>query len=607
MEYKYLELLSPAKNLEQGVAAIGYGADAVYVGAPSFGAREAAANTYQDVEKLISYAHRYRAKVFVALNTIIYEPELEQARKVAIWAYEAGADALIIQDMAFLEMGLPPIALHASTQTHNTTPQKARFLQDVGFERVILARELSFNQISEISQSTQVELEAFVHGALCVSYSGQCYMSEALVGRSANRGACAQPCRASYDLVDGSGKLIEKGKHLLSLKDFNLSDRLEHLADAGVCSFKIEGRLKGADYVKNVTALYRQKLDSLLEGKRGYAKASSGKVYVGFTPDAQKSFNRGFTSYFAEQRNSSLTGFDTAKAVGQLVGTVAKVSRSGILAELTVKLANGDGICFISKEGRLIGTNINRVDGGMLYPNKMDGFYIGAKLYRNYDHTFTKQLETDTTKRLVDASLTLSYKGKHVELLAEDEDGNTASLTSEESYDAAQKPEKARQTIEQQLQKAGSDLFKIAAVAIEGAELPFMPISAINSYRRELLERLETARCSYKPKQAKCIEPNSIPYPAAVLDYSANVVNTLSRQFYSRHGAVSIDEGFELSHTNEARLMTTKYCLRYELGACLKTPNGERLKGPLYIVNNGKRFALEFDCRQCEMIVKKGS
>ena len=598
-----LELLSPAKNLEQGIAAIGYGADAVYVGAPRFGAREAASNSFEDVEQLIRYAHRYRAKVFVVVNTIVYEHELEEAERVARWAYNAGADALIVQDMAFLEMDLPPIALHASTQTHNIYPEKVKFLQDVGFERVILARELSLQQIADIRKQTNVELEAFVHGALCVSYSGQCYMSEAITGRSANRGACAQPCRSAYDLVDGTGNIILKNKHLLSLKDFNLSRSIRQLADAGICSFKIEGRLKNVDYVKNITGLYRKELDAILEERSEYRKASSGKVFLGFTPDAQKSFNRGFTAYFTQKREDSLTGFNTAKATGALVGTVTNVRKLCFEIDAKMPLSNGDGICFISKGGGLVGTNINKVDGRNVFPNRMDGITKGVQIFRNYDHRFAKMLEGCSTERLVDISINFTYTAGRLTMMALDADGFTSKLVVDELFEIAQKPERALQNIDQQLRKSGGGMFEVVRVGVDCQEVPFIPISTLNGYRRTLLESLEAKREASLPEAASSIIPNSIPYPEQTLDYSGNVVNSLSRKFYERHGVLQIDEGFELSHVAGAHLMTTKYCLRYELGACLKTAGAAKLKEPLFLENNGQRFRLQFDCARCQMVV----
>lgn len=605
-ESRTLELLSPAKNLEQGIAAINYGADALYVGAPRFGAREGATNTKEDVESLIRYAHRYYAKVFVVMNTIVYENELEDAVQMARWAYNAGADALIVQDMAFLEMDLPPIALHASTQTHNITPEKVKFLQDVGFQRVILARELSIEQINAIRKVSHVELEAFIHGALCVSYSGQCYMSEHLVGRSANRGACSQPCRSTYNLVDNEGKVLVKNKHLLSLKDFSMQHSIRMLAEAGVCSFKIEGRLKNIDYVKNITALYRREVDALLEGNSGYRKASSGKVYFGFTPDENKSFNRGYTSYFTHNRPEELTGFSTAKATGALVGNVTIQGSTFFEVDGNVALANGDGVCFIAKNGLLVGTNINRVEGRKIFPNRMDGIAKGVVLFRNYDHQFSRLLENNTTERLIDVSLNFDYSNGMLCLEAKDEDGVVVKMDIPATFDAAQKKERALQSIREQLAKVGGGIFRVASVDVSSKEVPFIPISVLNGYRRKLLEDLEIKREQLIKISYTEYVRNNIPFPERLLDYSANVVNSLSRRFYERHGVERVDDGFELSHGDEVNLMTTKYCIRYELGACLKNTSWKLLPEPLYLENNGKRFRLIFDCRNCQMMVKKG-
>lgn len=601
-----LELLSPAKNLEQGIAAINHGADALYVGAPRFGAREGATNTLEDVESLVRYAHRYHSKVFVVMNTIVYEDELIEAERMAKWAYNAGADALIVQDMAFMEMNLPPIALHASTQTNNVSIEKVKFLENVGFERVILARELSLSQITAISQNTNVELEAFVHGALCVSYSGQCYLSESIVGRSANRGACSQPCRSAYNLIDEQGKTYLKGKHLLSLKDFSMQHSLRELADAGVSSFKIEGRLKNIDYVKNITALYRKELDAILEDHPAdYQKASSGKAYFGFTPDASKSFNRGFTSYFAHNRPEDLTGFHTAKATGAPIGKVTSIGSSFFVIDGQTPLSNGDGVCFIAKNGTLVGTNINVVEGSKIYPSKMEGITKGVQIFRNYDHQFSRQLDGGSTQRLVDAAISFQYDGKQVTIVASDEDGCTAQLTISQAFDLAQKEDKATGNIRQQLGKSGSTLFNVNHVDVSFTEAPFIPISQLNSFRRDILEALEQQRTRLLPRRSSSIIPNSIPYPEQALSYAGNVVNSLARKFYERHGVSTIDDGFELTHAAGANLMTTKYCIRYELGACLKTKDGNKLPSNLFLENNGKKFRLIFDCKKCQMMVRE--
>jgi collagenase-like PrtC family protease len=387
---RHIELLAPAKDLESGRAAINHGADAVYVGAPKFGARSAAGNSLDDIAKLIQYAHRYWAKVYVALNTILFDDELDEAQTIIRSISEAGADALIIQDMGLLELDLPPLPLFASTQTHNYSLKKIQFLEKVGFQRIILARELSLKQLKEIRANTRVELELFIHGALCVSFSGQCYMSQAIQGRSANRGVCAQMCRLPYTLTDNLGQVLENEKYLLSLKDLNLSEYLRDLIDTGISSFKIEGRLKDINYVKNITAFYRQRIDEILETDSSLSSASSGRTIAEFQPDPSRTFNRGFTDHFFRRRNKDILSSQTPKSVGACLGTVGKIRRDHFLLETTEALHNGDGICFFDQQELLCGTNINKVEINKIYPSELKGIEEGTMIYRNYDHQFSR-------------------------------------------------------------------------------------------------------------------------------------------------------------------------------------------------------------------------
>ena len=404
---KTLELLAPAKNLECGIAAIRHGADAVYIGAPKFGAREAAGNSVEEIEKLTTEARLFGVKTYVALNTILYDNELAEAERIIRQVYEAGADALIIQDFGILEMDLPPIALHASTQANNFTVDKIKFLEAAGFKRAVLARELSLRQIEEISAQTTIELEAFVHGSLCVSLSGQCFMSHAMGGRSANRGACAQPCRKKYTLTDSTGKTVIKDKHLLSLKDLNRSQTIGELAAAGVRSFKIEGRLKEMDYVKNITAFYRLELDRFLEGKPEFVPSSYGKTTFFFTPDPVKTFHRGATEYFMHGRQDSVAGIDSPKSIGEEMGEVIKINRDSIQVSGTKLPGNNDGLTFVNRLGESNGLKVNRAENGIIYPDRMNGIFVGARIYRNWDHSFQMALGKKTSERKIPIDIKL--------------------------------------------------------------------------------------------------------------------------------------------------------------------------------------------------------
>ncbi len=626
------ELLAPAKNLDIALAAVNHGADAVYMGAPKFGAREAAGNSLAEVEKAVRYAHRYRAKLFLTLNTLLFDHELDEARKIAVAAYNMGCDALIVQDMAFLQMDLPPIPLHASTQAHNATPQKVKFLQEVGFQRVVLARELSLKQVEEIRSSTTVELESFIHGALCVSYSGQCYLSHLLTGRSANRGACAQPCRSAYDLVDGQGKTLFKGKHLLSLKDLNLTQHLQQLAAAGVCSFKIEGRLKDVDYVKNVVAHYRKTLDRVFAGQK---RPSSGRVELGFEPNPEKTFSRGFCSYFLEnEKAKNIASLNTPKSLGEKIGKIKAVDHQSIFVDLQSNVTPpcaGDGLCFFDSSGTLHGAGVNRVEGKRLWLQNMESLLChcgldpqspnqripaqgrhdsrnknglaGCSVFRNFDYAFQKQLANpNSARRLIDVDITFEATEKNVQLTATDEDGISVMLTVEKEPVEAKNEERALATLREQLGKSGGLMFNIKSIDLRSKKSNFYTISELNAWRRKLLEMLEEKRTSSYVADNKNIIKNKVAFPYLHKDFKLNIVNNLSKVFYENHGVAQPAWGYELQKPAAgAALMTTRYCVLRELGCCKKEKNAKHLREPLYLENNGQRLRLSFDCKACEM------
>ena len=602
---RFIELLAPAKNLECGLAAISHGADAVYIGGPRFGAREAVGNSIGDIEKLTSEAHLFGAKVYVALNTILYDIELEPARQIIEKVYEAGADALIIQDMGLLEINLPPIPLHASTQVHNYHPEKIKFLEAVGFKRAVLARELTIDQIREIHSRTSIELEAFVHGSLCVSMSGQCYLSHAIGGRSANRGACAQPCRKKYSLIDSEGKMILEHKHLLSLKDLDLSESIGELAEAGIRSFKIEGRLKDVDYVKNITSFYRKRIDAFLEEKPDYRAASHGKSYIGFNPDPQKSFNRGSTNYFLYGRSKNITSFDTPKSIGEDAGKVIHIGRDYFQLETQLELSNNDGLVFILHSGESMGIKVNKVEKDLIFPDKMNGIYLDARVYRNYEHKFREQLKVDSAYRKIKVELHLEENLEGYLIRALDEAGIEVSVSLNHEKQLARDLQKSQETIIRQLTKSGDTVFEVTKVDTGSCEKYFFQASVLNSMRRDVLEALNSIR-KQKPHFDNIREKNSFPFPAKELGYEGNISNQLARQFYERHGISSPGIAFEqLTDHHGLTVMTTKHCLKYQLGYCLKydKPNIQPFSEPLYLIDGNNKLRLEFDCMNCQMKV----
>lgn len=603
-----VELLAPAKDLETGVAAINCGADAVYIGGAKFGAREAAGNTLADIAVLVSYAHTYWARVYVTLNTLLHDDELPQAAQQANELYETGVDALIIQDPGLLELDLPPLPLFASTQMHNHTPERVAFLEAVGIQRVILARELSLEQIRAIRAKTSVELETFIHGALCVSYSGQCYMSYALGGRSGNRGQCAQPCRRPYRLVDRTGAEISAGRHLLSLRDLNLTAELPALLDAGVTSFKIEGRLKDKTYVMNVVGHYRQQIDALLEGKH-LSAAASGRVVFDFAPDPQKSFNRGFTRYFSAGRGEPAGSPDTPKALGEPVGVVIKLGRGVFTLDGKPEIHRGDGLCYFNKARELAGSVVNDVQGKVITLERMDGMAVGAAVYRSHDHVFQTALEKSQTARKIDVRFRLAATREGLALFAQDEDGCEAMFTLPCELTPADKPEQALANIEKQLSRLGGTAFQCTFTRVDLEEMVFIPLSTLNALRRGVLEALEQQRLADFPRRRGGALQNNAPYPGQSLTFEGNVLNEKARAFYRRHGVVSIEPAAESGLEMRGRkVMTTKHCLKHQLGWCLKySPGAKDRPRPqelLTLVDEaGKRFPLRFNCAECVMEV----
>jgi 23S rRNA 5-hydroxycytidine C2501 synthase len=599
---KKIELLAPAGSYDIGRAAITCGADAVYIGAPRFGAREAAGNTLADIEKLCSYAHRYWARVYAAVNTILTDAELEDARRLIWQLRDAGVDGVIIQDTGLLDVDLPALPLIASTQMHNATTEKVAFLETAGFSRVILARELGLDEIRAIRACTQVELECFVHGALCVSYSGRCFMSYAIGGRSGNRGQCAQPCRRRYRLQDSMGRPVREPAHFLCLKDLNLSEDLASLIDAGITSLKIEGRLKDMAYVVNVVSAYRRLLDTVLEAKN-LRKSSSGSPSAGFAPDLGKTFNRGYTRHFLSGAGGQRSSMETPAFRGELLGSVSRVALDHIEIKTVSELHNGDGICFFDPQGQLQGTHINTVRGRKIVPAKMAGMHTGMPIYRNYDHPFMQLVKQCPVRRAIGVRLSLAESPEGFVLTACDEDGITAEAKLAASKQPAEKPQQAAATIEKQLGKLGDTDFTCGQVTIDMQQIYFLPVSVLNELRRAVIALLAGAREKARPVMHGGAIRNDTPYPEKHLSFHDNVLNQKAAAFYRRHGVEEIEPAAESGLALRGRcVMTAKYCLRQELGCCLKEKAaGELPKDMCLVDHDGRRFELRFDCASCIM------
>lgn len=596
-----IELLAPAKDAATARAAIQCGADAVYIGAERFSAREAATNTTAAIQQVTDFAHQYYAKVYVALNTLLYDNELPVAERMIHRLYKTGVDGLIIQDVGLLELDLPPLPLIASTQMHNDTVEKVKFLQDVGFSRVILARELTLDQIRHIRSQTSIELECFIHGALCVGASGQCYMSYALGGRSGNRGQCAQPCRRIYTLKDQHGKTIVKDRYLLSLKDLNRAEHLEELIDAGVSSFKIEGRLKDIPYVVNTVGFYRRRLDSILV-KRNFQRSSSGSVRLSFEPNPEKTFNRGFTDYGLAGRADSLASMNTPKSIGEFVGAVAEVEKSCFVIDGEQELHNADGICFFDRRRNLTGTVVNRVQGRRIYPQKIQGIHVGQKIYRNFDYTFCRKLTRRAAQRKISLSMLLQETSQGLALCGMDEDGNQAMVEMAGQKQPALKKQAARQTILTQLTKLGNTLFECSQLRVETQDEYFLPLSQLNSAKRELVRHIQQVRQLNRPRLTSTISKNSVPYPDKHLSYMGNVLNAKARAFYNRHGVQTIEPAAESGLDLSGRLvMTTKYCLRQEMGLCAGSGSKSPAEPLVLQDEDGREYELRFRCGNCGM------
>lgn len=597
-----IELLAPAKNVETGIAAINHGADAVYIGAVQFGARQAAGNSVEDIKRLVEYAHLFGAKVYVTLNTIIYDEEVAAVEQLVAELYDAGVDALIVQDMGIAKMNISPIPLHASTQMDNRTVEKAKFLAGIGFPRIVLARELSLKEIKAIHDAVpETELEVFVHGALCVSYSGQCYASQHCFDRSANRGACAQFCRLSFDMVDAEGEVIAKGKHLLSLKDMNRSGDVEQMLDAGVTSFKIEGRLKDISYVKNITAYYRKKLDEVFARRPEYVRASYGSCFPQFTPSPEKSFSRGFTDYMLHGDKEGMTSFDTPKSKGEYMGRVKFVSRN-FFTFTGKEFNNGDGACFIASDGRLKGFHINRVEGNRIFPQTMPQVESGDELYRNYDCDFERQLSRPDAPRRMRIDLYFGETADGFVLHGKDESGMECSVSA--AFEKQEARTSQHDNIVKQLGKWGNTPFEVGDVRVEFSNEWFVPSSLLSDMRRSLCEALVGKHINDNGREDMRLLDNAIPFVTEELDYKGNVSNSYAGAFYKQHGVKSILPAFEKQPAVDAAVMFCKHCIKYSMGWCTK--NGERhpYKEPFYIVSgDGKRFRLSFDCKECIMKV----
>ena len=665
---EFLELLAPARNADIGIAAIDCGADAVYIAGPAFGARQAAGNSMEDIRRLTEYAHRFGARIFLTLNTILFDDELAEAERLLAEAKGAGVDAVIAQDLAVWK--LTDLPVHASTQCAIRTPEKAKLYEGIGASRLVLEREMSLDQIKAVRKAVDCELEFFVHGALCVCYSGQCYMSERIAGRSANRGECIQACRSLYDLVDGSGKVLVRNKALLSLKDYNLQDRLQDLAEAGICSFKIEGRLKNISYVRNVVRAYSLALDELVAvNPEKYRRVSFGRSEGGFTPDLNKTFNRGYTQLFLDgKRSESWSSMDAPKSIGEKIGTVASIGNNTISVRLkspAARLRNGDGFSFLSKSrGEIVGFRGDVCQGNRITcRNAVQGLYPGAELYRNLNIAFEKELDTNLPVRTIPVTVDiyvivapatstgsvtenscsaaeksrslslpkrLNQRSYLLKISATAQDGRCVTLEREAGDSTAENADRMRGMFTTQISKAtGIYSFNLRSLEVETQDgsLPFLPASTLNAIRRDLSAELEEMPCQAIPLPTGQVDSQQtlslirdIQETASKgihLSYKANIANHIAREAYHYLGATRTDDAFEISHRPDTELMRTKYCIRHELGLCpVHKPVDSRRKSVnpndqsafdtahLFLTNNGKRYSLVVDCMNCEMVVK---
>ncbi len=620
-----LELLSPARDIHIAKEAILHGADAVYIGGPGFGARHNAANSVQDISKLVTFAHRFHAKVFVTLNTIFHDDELDAAERLIHQLYDAGVDALIVQDMGVLEMDIPPIELHASTQTDIRTLEKAQFLDQVGFSQLVLARELSLDEIQLISQNVSAPIEFFVHGALCVAFSGQCYISHAQTGRSANRGDCSQACRLPYTLKDHEGRVVAYDKHLLSMKDNDQTSNLRQLVDVGVRSFKIEGRYKDMAYVKNITAHYRQALDAILQDRPDLAPASSGRTEHFFIPNPDKTFHRGSTDYFVNERKIDIGAFDTPKFVGLPVGELLQVAPKHITVQTQVPLSNGDGLNIMHKR-EVIGFRANTVQELATFmsddkqqwqyrvelsesPALLSQVQLPQPLNRNLDHLWQQALTKTSAERRVPVSIFINASKEQLSVTFSSSDGGTVEATLPGPFEAAHQPQKAKETLQNLLAQLGNSIYFAEHIHLQGDSTLFIAASQLKTLRRHLVEKLDQAREAIRPRgKRKAAQVPAPVYPESHLTFLANVYNHKARNFYHRHGVELIDAAYEAHEEDgEVPVMITKHCLRFAFNLCPKQAKGvtgvrTKVK-PMQLIHQGETLTLKFDCKPCEMHV----
>ena len=613
-----LELLSPAKNIDIAKQAILHGADAVYIGGPHFGARHNAGNSVSDIAELVEFAHRFYAKVFVTLNTILHDNELEIARQLIWQLYDAGVDALIVQDMGILAMDIPPIDLHASTQMDIRTPEKAKFLSDVGFSQIVLARELNLTEIANIHQQIDANIEFFIHGALCVAFSGQCYISHAQTGRSANRGDCSQACRLPFTLKDDQGRVVAYEKHLLSMKDNNQSDNLIQLIKAGVRSFKIEGRYKDLSYVKNITAFYRKKLDEILEMNTDFIKASSGKTELFFAPDPNRTFHRGATDYFVRGRQPNIGAFDSPKFIGLPIGEIIKIAKQSIDIKSENPLINGDGLNVLIKR-EILGFRADKVEKitNNLYrvfpneiPNALHSIKLPYQINRNLDHNWQQILLKESSSRRIGVKFELKNSTNSIQLFATSEEGSCVNIELKGQFELAKQQDKALNTIRDSLSKLGQTTYYLSEIIINLKNIYFIPSSQLNQLRRDIIDKLSLERLNHYCRNNRKPEVCPVPtYPEQQLSFLANVYNQKAREFYAIHGVKLIDSAFEAHEVkDDVPLMTTKHCLRFAFNLCPKQAKGilgvKTKVTPMKLVqSNNEELILKFNCKACEMQV----
>lgn len=613
-----LELLSPAKNIDIAKQAILHGADAVYIGGPHFGARHNAGNSISDIAELVEFAHRFYAKVFVTLNTILHDNELEMAQQLIWQLYDAGVDALIVQDMGILAMDIPPIDLHASTQMDIRTPEKAKFLSDVGFSQIVLARELNLTEIANIYQQIDANIEFFIHGALCVAFSGQCYISHAQTGRSANRGDCSQACRLPFTLKDDQGRVVAYEKHLLSMKDNNQSENLIELIQAGVRSFKIEGRYKDLSYVKNITAFYRKKLDEILEKSDDFVSASSGRTQHSFTPDPNKTFHRGATDYFVRGRQSNIGAFDSPKFIGLPIGEMTKVTNQAIDIKSEKVLTNGDGLNVLVKR-EIVGFRADKVEKiannhYRVFPNELPKVFHSLKLpyqiNRNLDHNWQQVLLKESSSRRIGVAFELINQSNVVQLIATSEEGCSVKIALKGEFELAEQSDKALKNIKDSLSKLGQTIYYLTDLEVNLTEIFFIPSSQLNQLRRDIIDKLTLERLTHYQRKLRKPQTEPAPiYPEEHLSFLANIYNHKAREFYAQHGVKLIESAFEAHEVkDDAPLMITKHCLRFAFNLCPKQARG--IQGvktkvtPMKLVqNNNEELILKFNCKACEMQV----